>query len=251
MLRQHLPQTSDLPVETECEWNGQFWRISGRLIHIRQEALIALRLKKSNYSIFSRESGVSLSNQKELQETDVQSASIPICVGSVSTTIEAYSATPFPVLLLGEEGTGKDYAAIQLYRSGQNRQNALITIDCQVICKKRWKQLLESEDSPLLNIGLTFYFKNLDHLSDEQAEKLFRFMENSCAYRRNRCFFPRSITVTIHVLICRVIFQHLSCTFRPCVTAVRISPVCYRSVLISLMFCSANRSSASATMHLP
>lgn len=189
MLRQHLPQTSDLPVETECEWNGQFWRISGRLIHIRQEALIALRLKKSNYSIFSRESGVSLSNQKELQETDVQSASIPICVGSVSTTIEAYSATPFPVLLLGEEGTGKDYAAIQLYRSGQNRQNALITIDCQVICKKRWKQLLESEDSPLLNIGLTFYFKNLDHLSDEQAEKLFRFMENSCAYRRNRMLF--------------------------------------------------------------
>lgn len=189
MLRQRLPSTRELPIETECEWNGQFWRISGRLIHIQQEDLIALRLKKSNYSLFSRENGVSLSNQRELQATDAQSASIPVCVGSVSTTIEAYSATPFPVLLLGEEGTGKDYAAIQLYRSGQNRQNALITLDCQVICKKRWKQLLESDDSPLLNIGLTVYFKNLDRLCDEQAEELFRFMENSCAYRRNRMLF--------------------------------------------------------------
>lgn len=189
MLRQHLPHANELPVETECEWNGQFWRISGRLIHIQQEALVALRLKKGSYSLFSRESGVSLSNRHDLQTVNAQSASIPICVGSVSAAIEAYSATPFPVLLLGEEGTGKDYAAIQLYRSGQNRQNALITLDCQVICKKRWKQLLERDDSPLLNIGLTFYFKNLEHLNDEQAEELFRFMENSCAYRRNRMLF--------------------------------------------------------------
>lgn len=189
MLRQHLPSMSELPIETEYQWNDQFWRLSGRLIHIQQEAFIALRLKKSNYSLFSRDNGVTLSNQQELQAIDAQSASIPVCVGSVSATIEAYSPTPFPVLLLGEEGTGKDYAAIKLYRSGQNRQNALITLDCQVICKRRWKQLLEREDSPLLNIGLTFYFKNLDHLCDEQAEELFRFMENSCAYRRNRMIF--------------------------------------------------------------
>ena len=58
-----------------------------------------------------------------------------------------------------------------------------------MICKKRWKQLLEGESSPLLNVGLTIYLKNLDHLSDEQAEELFRFMENSCAYRRNRMLF--------------------------------------------------------------
>ena len=189
MLRQHLPHANELPVETECEWNGQFWRISGRLIHIQQETLTALRLKRSSYSLFSSESGISLSSQQELQAIDAQSASIPVCVGAVSTTIESYSVTPFPVLLLGEEGTGKDYAAIQLYRSGQNRQNALITLDGQVICKKRWKQLLESESSPLLNVGLTIYLKNLDHLSDEQAEELFRFMENSCAYRRNRMLF--------------------------------------------------------------
>lgn len=189
MLRQRFLHAGELPVESECEWNGEFWRISGRPVSIQQETLTALRLKRSSYSLFSRESGVSLSSQQELQAIDAQSASIPVCVGAVSTTIESYSVTPFPVLLLGEEGTGKDYAAIQLYRSGQNRQNALITLDGQVICKKRWKQLLESESSPLLNVGLTIYLKNLDHLSDEQAEELFRFMENSCAYRRNRMLF--------------------------------------------------------------
>ena len=189
MLRQRFLHAGELPVETECEWKGEFWRISSRPVSIQQETLTALRLKQSSYSLFSSESGVSLSSQQELQAIDAQSASIPVCVGAVSTTIEAYSVTPFPVLLLGEEGTGKDYAAIQLYRSGQNRQNALITLDGQVICKKRWKQLLESESSPLLNVGLTIYLKNLDHLSDEQAEELFRFMENSCAYRRNRMLF--------------------------------------------------------------
>ena len=189
MLRQRFSYTGESPVENECEWNGEFWHISGRSVSIQQENLIALRLKRSNYSFFSRESGVSLSSQQELQAINAQSASIPICVGAVSTMIETYSDTPFPVLLLGEEGTGKDYAAVQLYRSGQNRQNALVTLDGQVICKKRWKQLLESESSPLLSVGLTIYLKNLDHLSGEQAEELFRFMENSCAYRRNRMLF--------------------------------------------------------------
>ena len=189
MLRQRFSYTGESPVENECEWNGEFWHISGRSVSIQQENLIALRLKRSNYSFFSRESGVSLSSLQDLQDIDTQSAPILACIGAVSTTIETYSDTPFPVLLLGEEGTGKDYAAVQLYRSGQNRQNALVTLDGQVICKKRWKQLLESESSPLLSVGLTIYLKNLDHLSGEQAEELFRFMENSCAYRRNRMLF--------------------------------------------------------------
>jgi transcriptional regulator with PAS, ATPase and Fis domain len=189
MLRQAIPQSVKMPIETECEWNGHFWRISGRLINVQNESLIALRLKKSNYSLFSEESGVSLSNQQLLWASDVEWASIPFSVGTISDTISSYSATPFPILLLGEEGTGKDYAAIQLYQNSQNCQNALITLDCQIITGKRWKQLLKSDDSPLLSTGMTFYFKNLDKLSDEQAEELFRFMEISCAYRSNRMIF--------------------------------------------------------------
>ena len=189
MLRSHLPAPDELPMETECEWDGAFWRISGQLVHMRQEPAVALRLKKNSFSVYSPENGILLSNRSDFQTAGLEPAAVPVCVGAVRTVIEAYAASPFPVLLLGEDGTGKDYAAIQLYRSGPNRQNPLITLDCQAICKKRWKKLFESDDSPLLQVGLTFYFKNIHCLSVEQSEALFHFMENSCTYRRNRMLF--------------------------------------------------------------
>ncbi len=188
LLRRQLPPQDRLPIETECELEKSYWHVSGQLLHIQQTPAIALRLKKSRFPAADAGSGVFLSRQND-PASSVQGLSVAAFVGKVASTLGSYAAAPFPVLLLGEEGTGKDYAAAQLSRSSANRQNALITLDCQTVCKRQWKQLLESEDSPLLRVGWTLYFKNVHCLSNEQAEALFQFMENSCSHRRNRMLF--------------------------------------------------------------
>jgi len=188
MLRTRLPKPEHLSFEDEWEWGGEYWQVSGQPLPTDQGMAAALCLKKHSRSLLIQGEGVSMLGRGDFQSTDLLLAPGPICVGELGESIAACAASPFPVLILGEEGTGKDRVAVQLCKSGAG-QPALVTLDCQVICEKRWKQLLSSEDSPLLRSGLAFYLKNVNFLSSEQAQALFEYMEITRLDRRTRLIF--------------------------------------------------------------
>ena len=188
MLRTRLPKPEHLSFEDEWEWGGEYWQVSGQPLPTDQGMAAALCLKKHSRSLLIQGEGVSMLGRGDFQSTDLLLAPGPICVGELGESIAACAASPFPVLILGEEGTGKDRAAVQLCKSGAG-QPALVTLDCQVICEKRWKQLLSSKDSPLLRSGLAFYLKNVNFLSSEQAQALFEYMEITRLDRRTQLIF--------------------------------------------------------------
>ena len=211
MLRSHLSCAQQLPFEAEWEWNGTYWQVSGRPVRTEQGTASALCLKKHSRSLLIQEKGISMLGYRDFQSIDLQLAPGPICVGELGEAIAACAAAPFPVLILGEEGTGKDRVALQLCKSGSSR-SALVTLDCQVICEKRWKQLLSSEDSPFLRSGLGFYIKNVNFLSSEQAHSLFEYMENTRFDRRTRMIFSALLdgSHSENDYACRYLKNHFS-----------------------------------------
>jgi Transcriptional regulator containing PAS, AAA-type ATPase, and DNA-binding domains len=104
-------------------------------------------------------------------------------------TMNRYSIMDMPVLLLGEAGTGKDRFAHYLYKHSLLKSNTFIYIDCYMMSDKHWRFLLESDNSPLSDSGLTIYIKRLGSATAEQRIQLKTYLKSTSTAKRNRMLF--------------------------------------------------------------
>lgn len=94
-----------------------------------------------------------------------------------------------PVIISGEQGTGKDAAAFEIYRRGDVGDNTLLTIDCRMLDEKQLGYLLHNEKSPIFGSGIGIYFKRVDALNHETQRALALSAGDSLLHRRNRVVY--------------------------------------------------------------
>ena len=114
-------------------------------------------------------------------------------MGEIASSITSCFPCTSPVLILGETGTGKDTIAAILYRNGPFHERMLVTVDCEAVTDKRWKMLLNQENSPFMRTGITIYLRSVHSLSNAQAEELFNFIDQTRLAQRNRLLFSYSL----------------------------------------------------------
>lgn len=115
-------------------------------------------------------------------------------IGITAHIIEDYSKSSLPVLITGEEGTGKDKVASLIYENGPYRTSPFYVIDCKYISERKWNYILNNENSPLADVHSTIYIKNVCTLSHSQLEKLFNYMDHTDLAKRNRLILSLLIT---------------------------------------------------------
>ena len=103
-----------------------------------------------------------------------------------SQTIEQFGKQQVPILLLGEQGTGKDAVAAYLYSIGPYCAHPLYTVDCQLISDKNLLVLLKNPNSPLNELQVTLYFKNILSLNPLRQDQLIQFLEALSLDKRRR-----------------------------------------------------------------
>lgn len=94
-----------------------------------------------------------------------------------------------PVVIFGEQGTGKDTAAFEICRQVGGGDKTLITIDCRRLENKHLDYLLHSEKSALLESGIGIYFKRVDALSEKTQLVFSDYIDDSMLHRRNRVVY--------------------------------------------------------------
>jgi len=99
----------------------------------------------------------------------------------------------FPVLIMGEEGTGKERAAQYLYIHCKYQHNPLVTVDCNSITDSAWQWLMQDASSPLSNHDFTVYFKNVDRLNSEFQKQLLTLFKNLNVREANFYLFSCTI----------------------------------------------------------
>lgn len=99
-----------------------------------------------------------------------------------------------PVMIVGELGTGKDQMARLLYGNGPFQNMPICLIDCALLQQKGWHYLINHEDSPLTESGITVHFRNTRCLTDEQFLYLFSMLKDLHYHRRNQLIFTASLT---------------------------------------------------------
>ena len=96
------------------------------------------------------------------------------------------------LLLAGQTEMDTDCAARLIYAKGKDQNAPLCEIDCALLQEKGWNHLLESNHSPLLENGITLYFRHIANLTEVQFQRLTLSMYDMQLERRSRLIFDCS-----------------------------------------------------------
>lgn len=147
-----------------------------------------------NYSEqWHKDNGITVESydERKLSSFDIFYDRIP-AMKHLAEQAKSYAKTAMPVLITGETGTGKSSMARAMHSSSDIGRNPFVTLDCEVLSSRRWKQILQSEKSPLAAENQTVHFKYCNKLTEEITTRLVEYLDTSLAHKRNRLIFTFS-----------------------------------------------------------
>ena len=109
--------------------------------------------------------------------------------GTYTPTLDQMNQTGAPVMILGEDGTGKEEMAAFIYSQGKFQNKPMAIIDCSRITDKSWQFLTGHTNSPFSDTDTTIYIRELEFLSDPQFKELFSIIRDLNLHRQNHMIF--------------------------------------------------------------
>ncbi|QHQ63238.1 sigma-54-dependent transcriptional regulator [Anaerocolumna sedimenticola] len=191
MLRVEIPQIiSSDNHKMFRNINGILFSIIGRLIDYQKQTYIVYYVTASKIPIANSKYGINFFNKKEAEEQLFNSFySITGAMGGLQDSINQLSLSSFPVMLTGENGTGKEQIAFIIYTHSPHQTTPFVTIDCELLNDKSWEYLTNHYNSPFNDNNNTIYFKSIETLSKERSQLLLSLIIDINLSKRNRLIF--------------------------------------------------------------
>ena len=191
LLRRELPE-SQIEIERRITRNlgGMLYAIRARRITTGSLTYTAFFFDARKTPLSPNQVGIRFSTRPEAENAFY--SSIFSFAGSISDCrqdIDHISQSAAPVMVTGEDGTGKESIVSILYMRGPLRNAPLVSISCSLLNDKSWAFLLEHHNSPLADQGNTLYFASIDALSQERRQQLLAVLSEMDVCRRNRVIF--------------------------------------------------------------
>ncbi|MEA4933579.1 MAG: PrpR N-terminal domain-containing protein [Lawsonibacter sp.] len=112
---------------------------------------------------------------------------------SIHNACDRYASMSNSIIILGDRGTGKDRFAHYIYSRSRLKHSSFVVIDVGLLDDKGWDFLLQSDNSPLTDSGLSIYFKRINTATPAQQQQFLIYLKNSCAAQANRLFFSYTV----------------------------------------------------------
>ncbi len=191
LLRQELPESRRAPERRIIR------NLSGMLYSIRIQQIESGSISYTAFFVDARrtplspnQAGIRFSSRPEAENDFYDSIfSFAGTIGDFHEEILRINQSSAPVMVTGEDGTGKESMVGALYMRSVLRNNPLVSINCSLLNDKSWTFLLEHHNSPLSDEGNTIYFASIDVLSPERQRQLLAVLEEMEVCRRNRVIF--------------------------------------------------------------
>ncbi len=169
---------------------GTLFSITGCMLPYEGQQYGVFYFTDSKIPITPGKYGIRFSNKKEAQEQIFNSFyTITGAMGDLAESIDQISQSSFPVMITGENGTGKEQIAQVLYTQSPIQMNPLVTIDCSQLTDKGWFYLTNHYNSPFNDSNNTIYFKSIEALEPERNHQLLSSIIDTNLHRRNRLIF--------------------------------------------------------------
>lgn len=191
LLRRELPE-SRRAKERRITRNlgGMLYTIRSRHAAMEGRTYTAFFFDARRTPLSPNQTGIRFATRPEAE--DAYYSSIFSFAGTVSdpqNQIDRISESSSPVVVTGEDGTGKESIVSVIYMRGPLCNNPLVTIHCSLLNDKSWSFLLEHHSSPLADEKNTIYFASIDSLSQDRRSQLLAALSEMEVCRRNRVIF--------------------------------------------------------------
>ncbi|ADK13463.1 MULTISPECIES: sigma-54-dependent transcriptional regulator [Clostridium] len=212
--------------------NNLLYSIQGQRILSDEFEYIAFYFSVSKPPLSGNKCGINYSSSKEVEKDYFNSAySIVGSIDKLNSTIDQVNQNFYPVMISGEEGTGKKQIAKAIYLNSPAVKQPFIEIDCTLLSDKIWDYILNNHNSPLCDSGNTIFIKNVNGLSQQQQKELLIAMTDMEICKRNRvllsCISSSSGTLDSNMM---AFINHLHC-FIITLPALRDDPARIDSIL--------------------
>jgi len=188
LLRQEIPESLQHSRRRITRTlNGMLYSIQIQLVPSDQETFAAFYVTARKNPLPANQTGIRFFSRAEAEKMFYDSIfSYGGMIADYQDQITRTNQSQSPVVISGEDGTGKKSIAQILYIQGAYSSNTLVSVNCSQLNEKSWAFLLEHVDSPLSDSRNTIYFSNIDMLSREQLHRLLAALEDMDVCRRNR-----------------------------------------------------------------
>ena len=191
LLRRELPESLKEP-ERRITRNlgGMLYAIRSKQIASGSLSFIAFFVDVRKTPLSPSQVGIRFSTRPEAESAFYNSIfSFAGAIGDLQDEITKINQSTAPVMVSGEDGTGKESMVSALYLRSALQNNPLVSINCSLLNDKSWAFLLEHPNSPLADEACTLYFANIDVLSPERSRQLLAVLSEMDVCRRNRVIF--------------------------------------------------------------
>lgn len=110
-------------------------------------------------------------------------------MGTLGPAISSIAATRDPVMILGENGTGKEQIARYIYLHSAAKNRPMIVVDCELAVDKTWDYLLNHFNSPFNESGSIIYLQHLEFISAFRSTELLSLILDTGLLRRQKLIF--------------------------------------------------------------
>lgn len=191
LLRRELPESRQTGERRIIRiLGGMTYTIRSRHVVTEGHVYTAFFFEAHRTPLTPNQTGIRFATRPEAEDAYYSSVfSFAGTVADSQSQIDRISGSSSPVMVTGEDGTGKESIVSMIYMRGPLRNNPLVTIQCSLLNEKSWSFLLEHHNSPLANEGNTIYFASIDSLSQERRSQLLAALSEMEVCRRNRVIF--------------------------------------------------------------
>lgn len=166
------------------------YSVTSRTAAYKNKKYVVFNFTASRIPLQSGKYGIHFDNKEEIEKVYYESFfSIAGALGNLSERIEDIARSSRPIMIMSEEGTGKEYIAGLIYLKSEYTEAPLVTIDCSMLNDRNWDYLVNRYNSPLNDNNNTIYFRNAEALSPVQHKKLLSMILDSNMHKRNRLIF--------------------------------------------------------------
>lgn len=159
------------------------------------EQYVSYQFWTNEFPVLQGKRGVRIISKEEVEETISHSLFTSLYKHSVDGIVDKMNQMRRPVVIFGEEGTGKKPVASILYMESEYCNHPYIEIDCSLLNAKNWSYLFHHYNSPFTDSHNTIYFHKANLLTLEQQTQLVNLMRDTNLCGRNQVLLSYNLEV--------------------------------------------------------
>ena len=172
------------------QFKNYIYDIECRHFSIDQENFTLIRISRKRLLFDENDRSISIYTSLEDSSPDFfTETGSSNYVGGTRDLLNKYAPQTMPILITGEEGTGKEKAAFILYSNGPYKDRHYYVIDCALLIERKWSSLINNDSSPFNEVHVTIHLKNMQAISKTEFAGFTEYLRASNLTKRNRMIY--------------------------------------------------------------